>query len=276
MSRTPYLSCALWSTVSTLALASAGCGDDELIFADARVIDATVVDAAAADASLAMATFPATLTTTATCGVAVPATADVAVMNTGSEPLIIASATATGGFTVTTTTPLTIAPGASATLTVRPPAAVIGTDVGGTTKTGMLAFVTNETGAPTRTVALSATVNGANLALVDNAGAALPAIMFTSGSGCPVSQEVFLRNTGNLAATVTSPSASGFGFGGFSPSAVVGAGETINQPVSVSTLGPCTGTATVSYQATGTICTTLPVTLNASFTISGQSSCFCS
>lgn len=275
MRRAPLLSCALWSTVTTATLLG-GCGEDEQVFVDAAGIDARAIDAVEADASLAVAAFPASLTTSAACGVAVPATTDVTVMNTGTQDLVIASASASGGFTVTTATPITITPGASAALTVRPPASVIGTDVGGSTKTGVLSFVTNETGAPTRTVALEVTVDGANLALVDGAGAPLASVMFTATSSCPSTQEISIRNTGNSGATVQLPSASGFGFAGFSPSSAVGPGETIISYVDVFTLSPCNGTATVMYQASGTVCTTLPLTLSASFAIAGQSSCFCS
>lgn len=271
MRRAPLLSCALWSTVTAATLLGVGCGEDEQVFVDAQAIDA-----AQADASLAVAAFPASVTTSAACGVAVPATTDVTVMNTGSQDLVIASATASDGFTVTTATPITVTPGSSTALTVRPPASVIGTDVGGTTKIGTLSFVTNETGAPTRTVSLNVTVDGANLAIVDGAGAPLPSVMFTATSSCPLSQEISIRNTGNQAATVQFPSASGFGFAGFSPSSAVGPGETILQPMSVYTLSPCNGTATVMYEASGTVCTTLPLTLDASFAIAGQSSCFCS
>jgi hypothetical protein len=100
--------------------------------------------------------------------------------------------------------------------------------------------------------------------------------MFSSQSTCPGFQNVYVRNTGNLPAQLGFPSASGFAFSGFSPSSTVGPGEDVNQVMYVYTLGPCTGTATVTYQATGTICNELPVTLAATFSIGGQSSCFCS
>jgi hypothetical protein len=269
MRRTPLLSSVVWSTVSGVTLLLAGCGDDAPSFADARIADAPVADAASADgpspdASLAVAMFPAEVTTfAAECGVAVPDTVDVSITNSGTEPLVIASATATGGFTVVTAAPITIAPGASAALTVRPPAAVIGTDIGGSTKDGVLSFVTNETGAPTRTVALASTVDGANLELrasSDIASKPLAAIAMMSSTGCPSPFEVFIHNTGNRHVQLAPPFASGFGFQGFSPSSSLPPGEYVVAPITASTLGDCEEQGEVQFAATGAVCTELPAT----------------
>jgi hypothetical protein len=285
MRRTPLLSSVVWSTVSGVTLLLAGCGDDAPSFADARVADApaadaTLPDSTTVDASLAVAVFPAEVTTfAAECGVAVPETVDVTVMNSGTEPLVIASATATGGFAVVTAAPVTIAPGASAALTVRPPAAVIGTDIGGSTKEGVLSFVTNETGAPTRTVALESTVDGANLELrasSNPAGPALTAITMMSSTGCPSPFEVFIHNTGNRPVQLAQPSASGFGFQGFSPSSSLPPGEYVIAPMTASTDGPCEDQGTVFYAATGAVCTEQPIEIAASYEIVGPKECFCS
>ncbi|HVK76341.1 MAG TPA: hypothetical protein VM734_23610 [Kofleriaceae bacterium] len=261
MRRVPLLSCVLWTSLAV------GCGDDEPIFVDAAP--------PALDASLATAEFAATLTMEADCGVASPPTVDLTITNTGTEPLVVSGASATGGFTVTTAEPLTIAPAGTGVLTVRPPAAVIGTDLGGTTKTGVLSFTTNETGAPTRTVDLASTINGANLVLADREDQPLTMLSFAAASGCPAPTTVRVRNTGNRDASLDDPSASGFGFGGFSPSSFVPAQGSVQHTVSVFTLGPCSGTATVSYEATGTVCTA-PLALPTTFTLPGSSGCFCS
>jgi hypothetical protein len=285
MRRTPLLSSVVWSTVSGVTLLLAGCGDDATSFADARIADAPVSDAPVpdappADASLAVAVFPAEVTTfAAECGVAVPETVDVTVMNSGTEPLVIASATATGGFTVVTAAPITIAPGASAALTVRPPAAVIGTDIGGSTKAGALSFVTNETGAPTRTVALASTVDGANLEFRASSNVADPvltAITMISSTGCPSPFEVFIHNTGNRAVQLARPSASGFGFQGFSPSSSLPPGEYVIAPISAETSNQCRDQGEVLFSATGSLCTEQPIQISASYSMPGDSGCFCS
>jgi hypothetical protein len=47
--------------------------------------------------------------------------------------------------------------------------------------------------------------------------------------------------------------------------------------VTVSTIGLCGGTAVIRYEATGAVCSELPAALNATFSITGDSSnCFCS
>jgi hypothetical protein len=285
MRRTPLLSSVVWSTVSGVTLLLAGCGDDAPSFADARIADAPVADAPSADApspdaSLAVAMFPAEVTTfAAECGVAVPDTVDVSITNSGTEPLVIASATATGGFTVVTAAPITIGPGASAALTVRPPAAVIGTDIGGSTKQGTLSFVTNETGAPTRTVALASTVDGANLELRASSEVAskpLTTIAMMSSTGCPDAFEVFIHNTGNRQVQLADPSASGFGFRGFSPSSSLPPGEYVVAPISADANNECSDEGDVLFAATGAVCTELPIQISASYTMPGDSGCFCS
>jgi hypothetical protein len=271
MRRSPLLSAVVWSTVSV----AAGCGDDAPSFADAAV-DAATVDGAPADASRAVAGFPASVTTAIECGVAVPAIVDVTITNSGPDPLVIASATASDGFAVVTATPITIAAGASAALAVRPAPAVIGTDIGGSTRTGTLSFVTNESGDPTRTVALSAAIDGASLVVRDSPepGDPLP-VLSMSSTGCPPSTQLFIHNVGNRPATLTSPTATGFGFGAFSPSEVVEPDDYVVQPVGVVTSGRCAGTAAIRYQATGAICSEQPAVVNGVFMITGPSVCTC-
>jgi hypothetical protein len=274
MSRTPSLSTALWSAVAAVSLAA--CAEDTPTFVDAPT--PTEYDApndASPDASLAVAQIPEMVTGGARCGDLQPEAIAVDITNTGTHTLEIYGAEATGGFTVPTTQ-ITISPGASGTLTVNPPLSVIGTDIGGTTKTGQLTFHTNENGSPMRSVGLQVIVDGAQLSIRDFGGTVLPELAFSSQSGCPSFQNIYIYNTGNESVQLGFPSASGFGFSGFSPSSTVGPGEDVNQVVNVFTIGPCTGTATVSYEVTGTVCNQLPLTINATFTIAGQSSCFCS
>ncbi len=214
----------------------------------------------------------------ASCGGASTTPVNITVQNTGDAPLTITSATASGGFILGTTFPLTIAANASTTVSIRPPLAVIGTDVGGSTKSGNLSLVTNEIGTPTRTVALASTVMGANLALTDSAGNPVTSASFTATQACPASQRLYVRNTGNLTANVQIATANFqlFQFSGFSPSSTIPPSTGVSHALSVWTVqNACTGTETIQYTATGTICR-LPGSLAASFNISGQSSCFCS
>lgn len=272
MRRTPLFTSLLWSSVGAVALTA--CGDDGGAIIDARPIDGAVD---AYDGPLAM--FAPTLALRAECGVAVPPAATLAVRNIGSQTLTINGATASAGFTVTTVFPIDIAPGATADLAVQPPAAVIGTDLGGSTRTGTLALQTNQPGT-IGTVALTSTVRGANLALTSAGGQPMASVDLSSSTGvCPAPIPVFVRNTGNEQATLVASSGSGGGFGlsGFSPSNAVAGGGMISHQVTVSSAGGCSGSNTIVYTVTGTVCTETPLSLPASFNISGSSTgCFCS
>jgi len=95
-------------------------------------------------------------------------------------------------------------------------------------------------------------------------------------AACPAPATVFIHNSGNAPATLFTSGASNFALGGFAPSSSVPAGGTVTTGLAVVTFGACTGSETVSYQATGQVCTTTPLALAASFNIAGSSSCFCS
>lgn len=268
MRRTRLLTSLLWTSVSAVV----ACGDD----------GATIVDAgvdAPPDAYVGpLAQFASALALTAECGVAVPPVVELMVTNAGNQPLEITGVSVNGGFAVTTAFPVEIAPGAAAALAVRPPAAVIGTDVGGAMKQGTLALQTNQPGT-IGTVALTATVRGANLALVDGGGQALASVDLSSSTGtCPVPAAVFVRNTGNAGAMLFASVGSGgpFAVGGFAPSASVAGGASISHDVSVSATGACSGTGTVEYTVTGSVCTATPLSLPVTYNISGSSTCFCS
>lgn len=212
-----------------------------------------------------------------TCGQEPPAPVDVLVTNIGSADLVISDVTATGGFAVTATLPLTIGVGAHATISVRAPAAVIGTDRGGGTKLGTLTITSNAVGTPTRFVELNATVIGANLVFTDEADQLITHTLGFSGDSatCPAPKSVRLRNTGNLPIVVSMPSpASGFAFGGFS-GGTIEAGAFENQVVEVSTGFDCQGSAVIEYEVTGTVCDLAIVTLPVEFNISGRSDCSC-
>lgn len=207
------------------------------------------------------------------CGVA-PSSADVEIVNDGTTTLVIEQVTATGGFTVSTPLPLVIQPGATGSLGVAPPAAVIGTDLPNTVKTGVLTIVTNEEAAPEHSIDLSARVFGAQIAIVDGLGAPV-SLRFTSNNACPSGTLLYAMNTGNRAASLTQMPASRL----FATSAFTGpidAGTSGVFSVRALTTGPCSGIDTISYTVTGSACSITPAVFDASFTITGLISCSCS
>ncbi len=224
-----------------------------------------------------VATISAAPAMSASCGGTTTTAVNITVQNTGDAPLRITSASTTGGFILGTTFPVTIPANGSTTVSVRPPLAVIGTDVGGSTKSGVLSLATNEIGNPTRNVALASTVMGANLSFTDSVGNAVTSASFTATQACPARQTLYVRNTGNLSANVQIATANFqlFQYTGFSPSSTIAPSTGVSHVLSVWTVqNACTGTEAIQYTATGTICK-LPGTLTASFNIGGQSSCFC-
>jgi hypothetical protein len=131
------------------------------------------------------------------CGGTASGTVTFAVNNTGDTPLTLSTPIVSSGFTLLTTLPITIAAGASANLQVRAAAAVIGTDRGGTSRTGTLRFNTNEIGAPQRTINLSAAINGANIDFEFPFGTRVTSLAFTANAACPVDRVIGIRNSGN-------------------------------------------------------------------------------
>ena len=200
------------------------------------------------------------------------------IQNTGDGPLTI-NATADNGFVVTPSA-LTIAAGASGSLSVQPPAAVIGTDVGGSTIDGTLTITTNALANATQQLALASTVFGANIRLLDAVGRPISAVTFTANQQCPAEQTIFVQNFGNTPTSVAITTANFdlFRFNDFVPSTFIPAGSTVSHSLAVWTPSHndvCNGAETVQYTATGPICTVLPVNLQASFNITGLGSCFC-
>jgi len=223
-----------------------------------------------------IAVFESSLALTTTCG-STPIATPLAVQNKGTGPLRIEDASVTGGFRVATSLPLTIAPGETRTIEVIPPAAVIGTDLGGSQKSGVLALTTNEStamGFAPREVALVADVAGANLT-VTGAGMAPVQLMFTGSSGlCPEAKTVFIRNTGTDPVTVSAAEATAFSTSFAGGSIEPGAAQEDN--VRVNTPSACAAMGTVVYAVTGSVCSVTPVVLQASFDIMGSTSCYCS
>lgn len=271
MSRTPALTAVLWTTV---ALTGVGCDDNDPAIVDAAPADAPAVDSQSIDASPPALSFSATLTMDAPCG-GKASSGSLEVTNLTATEVTVSSITATGGFTVLTFGPLTVPASGTASVEIMPPDSVIGTDVGGATKTGTLTLVADQGGA-LPTVALTATVVGANLTIGDETGAATSIALTSATSACPTPRAVFVRNSGNSSATIFSSGASNFALGSLSPSSDVAAGGAISQSISAFTFSACTGSEQLDYSVSGTVCSVTPLVLSASYTIAGSSSCFCS
>jgi len=259
MTRARSLSYVLWSVLA------AGCGSDDQVghLPDAPPIAVPVIELGA---------LPMLATT---CGSPAPAAVSLRVTNPGNSNLVITSAIATGGFAVTTTFPLTIAPGAEATIAVRAPLAVVGTDRGGSVKMGTLTLASNAAVSSSYVLDLAATVFGANLAFTDEAGqpVARPFAFSANSGSCPAARPVYLRNTGNAPLTVGAAAASGFAVTGFS-GGTIEAGAAVSQTISVVTTSECTRAEDIAYHVTGTVCTGPTVTLPASFALGGGT-CVC-
>ena len=215
----------------------------------------------------------------------VPDASSLTLANTGDRPLVIAKLTGTQNVVVTdqlTTAavavpsftlqslplPMTIGPGTSARIDVIPPAAIVGTDVGGTIKTGSF---TVETGAGMITqVNLAATVVGANLAITVPATTTINMV----SSGCP-SQTVTLANSGNATAQISVTVSSGLGLAGFTSGAIA---QTRNTMVRAVTSSECSASGlTMQYQVvSGIVCQAPPSTLTVNYQINGGSPCSCS
>jgi hypothetical protein len=125
------------------------------------------------------------------------------------------------------------------------------------------------------TVMLVATVIGADFAITDANGQPTSFDLTGTSGVCPAPVSSRITNTGRGSATVTFAAQSGFAISGFS-GGVLGPGEQGDFAVRVSTNGPCSGIGMIAYSATGEVCTEVPTVLQATFTISGSSSCACS
>jgi hypothetical protein len=224
------------------------------------------------------------------CGSTATASTTITVTNSGDTPLTLSSPAVTGNFTLLSTFPLTIAANQSANLQVRAPAAVIGTDRGGTPRTGTLTFATNEIGTPTRSVSLSAAINGANVDFEYPVGTRVSSLSFTANAACPADRVIGIRNSGNqtLSSLFWGIQPPHFHFNANPPSSFLTAGQLTttgvevfitDQTCSITTperIQFAIGSATNVCTARGTdVQGQIVAELPATFRISGQSTCFC-
>jgi hypothetical protein len=254
----PWLANLLWSVA---AAGAAACG--RLGF-EART--------AGVDADASALTIASSLALESACGQPIPAAAALHVTNTGTDDVTLTDIQTTGGFALSTALPLTISAGATTALSIRPPAAIIGTDVPGAQKSGTLTITV---GADVHEVALTATVVGAALSVFNGTGGALSLDLVGSSGACPTPAAGQIVNAGNRSVTLTFGGSPAFAIAGFS-GGVIDAGSSAAFSVRAITASGCTGAGVIMYTVTGDTCDATPGVLQASFTITGASSCACS
>ena len=153
-----------------------------------------------------LAVFSSSLEVNASCGSVQPETTFL-IQNGGSQTLTINSASADSGYVVTAELPLSIAPGAGASLLVTPPAPKASAQLGDMS-TGTLSFTSNEPGTSTHTVALTTTLFGAHYEFTDHDGMPLGTTLtltYLDESTCPDTLKYRVHNTGNVAFTLHGP-----------------------------------------------------------------------
>jgi hypothetical protein len=227
----------------------------------------------------ALAVFMSTLDVNTSCAGDVPSTA-LLIQNGGGSTLTIASASADSGYTVQTALPVSIAPGAGATLLVLPPAPKSSAGIGDTSE-GSLTFSTNEPDTPTHDVALHTTLYGAHLEFTDHDGTPLVSVLtlsYLNDSLCPDSAKYRVHNTGNVAFTLVGPSFPAH----FSGTTTGASGVSVAPDGYVELMvggvsspgGVCQGSGVLSFSTTGAFCGSAP-SLNVAWPASAGPSCTC-
>jgi hypothetical protein len=147
---------------------------------------------------------PGSLDFRASCGADAPAPSAVTITNHGQAPLDVTQVVVTGAFKIAAGgADAHVAAGAQTTISIAALAAAPG-DAAAGTKTGTLTFKTSDPKQPTVTVALTETIVGASLAVVDDARAAVSSLDFgTVDLGTSKSLTFNVANNGNDTATIT-------------------------------------------------------------------------
>jgi hypothetical protein len=202
----------------------------------------------------------------ASCGGTQPDTA-LLIRNGGSQTLTINSASADSEYVVKASLPLSIAPGAGATLLVTPPTPKASAQLGDASS-GTLSFTSNEPGTSTHTVALTTKLFGGQFELTDHAGMPLGSTLtltYLNESTCPDTLKYRVHNTGNVAFTLHGPT-----FPAHLGGTTTGAdGQSVAPDDFVElTVGgnsspgdACEATGVLSFSTTGSFCGSVP-TLN--------------
>jgi len=240
-------------------------------------------DAAGGAAAQPLAVFPSALEADVGCNHVMPSVALV-IQNGGDEPLEIRTANVSEGYTLNTTLPLTIAPGASASLSLTPPAANADADAGAVT-TGKLSFTTNEPGTPTHVVTLNSTTYEGRFEFTDSNGhpiTSLP-LAYDSGGACPGLTKYRIHNLGNVTFTVLGPTFPSH----FSGATLGASGHAIAPDAYVELMvgadsgsdNACQATGDLSFSVMGAFCGAVP-SLHVVWPVSsdpdaGTTSCAC-
>lgn len=224
-------------------------------------------DAGAAGETFASAApraiFPEQLQIDVGCGASTEPT-ELLIQNGGQLPLVVSSALATAGYTITGELPLEIEALGSRTLLVSAPAPKMTAAVGDMSS-GTLTFVTNEADAPSHQVQLDTTVFGARLEFTDRDGVALKGALpltYLGSDVCPDSVKYRVRNTGNLAVTLVGPTfpvhlggtTTGPNGKNVAPNSYVELEVSGNS----ATDGACSGSGELSFTVQGSSCSAVP------------------
>jgi hypothetical protein len=289
VSRARVLSTLLWTSVAASnACHNSDYSRDASVHPDGRNASdggSALTDASPPDAPLPSPdatpapkiVVPASATLQSQCGEVSGATTIVPIINLGNADLVVSAVDADSGFSATSTVglPFTVPAGQSGEVLVTAPLAVIGTDVGGSTKPGTLTITSNAPGSPT-TVALGAVVNGAQLEFVDSAGNPITTAAYDSDTVCPPDGVLYLKNVGNLSATVQSGNGSEyFQISGWDVGNTLAAGATAMATVTHEAGdGSCAGTQTLIFNvASPDTCSGSSLSIDLTFNITNLGSC---
>jgi len=209
-----------------------------------------------------LAIYPSALEADVGCNQETPSVA-LLIQNRGNEPLVISKASVSEGYTLGATLPLTIAPGASGSLSVTPPAASSDADAGAITS-GKLSFTTNEPGTPTHEVTLNSATYEGRFEFTDSDGKPITSLslVYDSGGACPVLTKYRIHNLGNATFTVLGPTFpshfSGTTLGSSGHALAPGAYVELMAGAVSGNDDACQATGDLSFTVMGTFCGTVP------------------
>lgn len=257
MNRTPLFTSLLWTAVGATTVAGCETDDPEV------------------KSNGPAAVVPANVELAASCGATTTESVKFQIINSGNEPLVVRSATADNGFVVTAELPTTVQPGAAITVSVRPPVAVVGTDVGGSVKTGTLTVDSDDPNGAVK-VTLRSRIHGANLVYVDAEDKVITKLAMTSpDNNCPAPGRFFIKNTGNEEAHVETPEGA-YPVTRISEGDEILAGDKLEFSVSPSAGSDCAVNGQITYApTTDTVCTISPALEISQLTNGTSDSCFC-
>jgi hypothetical protein len=211
------------------------------------------------------------------CGGSTPP-GTLAIQNIGDQDLQVSNILTTNGFTnESKITSATIKPGQTTTLSILPPKAIVGTDLGGAEKTGMVQLTTNVPDAPSMQVPLTATVVGANITITAVTNGVPKNLVFEASSGsCPASQSVTFQIDHVIPGTLIPIKQTGlFNLGGF-PGGTVQGDTQETTVVSVASGNTCVSGGSVSFGTGANGICKIDTTAVTFHFASGSTSCFCS